>query len=211
MRDARIVGIDRGGDEVGERHVGDEAAALIHLQNRLAAFRPMGDAHLAAQDSGIHADVGQRLGERECAAPGRAILTGSGRGATAHVSEALFGRAALVNGSQRQASGEAAGSGPGIHPRQFVGHQGQGQVLRTGDESTLFGFEKDGGDAGFVEGLQQSGLFRGPLMRIARAGGHQPRYWPARHGASRLHEHLEVVSVGETPQDLAHVVAGEGA
>ena len=30
--DARIVGVDGGGDEVGEGDVGDEAAALVHLQ-----------------------------------------------------------------------------------------------------------------------------------------------------------------------------------
>ncbi len=44
--DARIVGIHGGGHEVGEAHVGDEAAALFHLQNRLFAVFPLGDATL---------------------------------------------------------------------------------------------------------------------------------------------------------------------
>ena len=31
--DARVVGVDGGGDEIGEAHVGDEAAALVDLQH----------------------------------------------------------------------------------------------------------------------------------------------------------------------------------
>ena len=48
-------------------------------------------------------------------------------------------------------------------------------------------------------------------MGIARAVGDEPGDRAARHGAGGLHQHLQVVTVGETPQDLADVVAGEGA
>ena len=81
--DARVVGVDRGGDKVGEGDVGDEAAALVHLQHRLLAVFPLGNAHFAAQHAGVDADVGDGLGEREGAAPGLAVFAGlrrSGRG-----------------------------------------------------------------------------------------------------------------------------------
>ena len=68
--DARVVGFHRRRDEVGEPHVGDEAAALLHLQHGLFAFLPFGHAHLAAEHAGIDADVRDGLGEAERAAPG---------------------------------------------------------------------------------------------------------------------------------------------
>ena len=56
---------------------------------------------------------------------------------------ALLGRAALVDGGQRQASGQAAGGGAGIHPGQFESHQGQRQVLGAGDEAALLRVHED--------------------------------------------------------------------
>ena len=58
---------------------------------------------------------------------------------------------------------------------------------------------------------QQRLLLRRPLVGVAGARGHQPGHRPARHGADGLHEHLQVVAVGEAPHDLADIVAGQGA
>ncbi len=124
---------------------------------------------------------------------------------------ALLGRAALVDGRERQAAGQAAGGGAGIHPGEFEGHQGQRQVLGALDEAALGGIHEDAGDAGFVEGLQQRLLLGRPVVRVARARRHQAGDRSARHGADGLHQHLEIVTVGEAPQDLADIVAGQGA
>ena len=59
--------------------------------------------------------------------------------------------------------------------------------------------------------LQQCLLLGGPLVRVARARGHQPGHRSARHGADGLHQHLQIVTVGETPQNLPDIVAGQGA
>ncbi len=50
-----VVGFDGGRDDVGETHVGDEAAAFVHLQQRFPALLPFGDAHFARQHAGLHA------------------------------------------------------------------------------------------------------------------------------------------------------------
>ena len=124
---------------------------------------------------------------------------------------ALFGRAALMDGREREASGQAAGGGSGIHPRELEGHQGEGQVLGPFDEAALGRVHEHAGDAGFVEGLEQR-LFVGcPLVGIAGAGGDEAGHRSSRHGADGLHQHLEVVTIGEAPQNLADVVAGQGA
>jgi len=48
-------------------------------------------------------------------------------------------------------------------------------------------------------------------MRVAGARCHQPCHRAARHGADGLHEHLQIVAIGEAPQDLADIVSGQGA
>ena len=58
---------------------------------------PFDDADLSGQNAGLDADVGDRLGETEGAAPGLAVLAGLGGGAEAQVCIALLGGAALVD------------------------------------------------------------------------------------------------------------------
>ena len=137
---------------------------------------------------------------------------GCGRRGAAHVVVALLGRAALVDGRQRQASGQAAGGRAGIHPGQLEGHQRQRQILRPGDEAALLGSMKTRGDAGFVEGLQQLGLVA-PSTRAccARRAATRRATGPRATARDGLHQHLQIVAVGEAPQDLADVVAGQGA
>ncbi len=117
--DARVVGIDRRGDEVGEAHVGDKAAALVHLQHRLFARLPIRNLDLAAQNTGLDAYVGDRFGQAECAAPWLAVFARLRRSAAAHVVSALFIGAALMNRRKRQESRQAAGGRAGIHPCQL--------------------------------------------------------------------------------------------
>ena len=95
--DPVITGIDSGRDEVGERHVGDEAAALVHVQDRLLAFLPLLHRHLAAQYSRIHSHVGDRLGQREGASLYLAILARLRRRKSLHVLRLLLLRAPLVD------------------------------------------------------------------------------------------------------------------
>ena len=116
-----------------------------------------------------------------------------------------------MDGRKRQAAGQAAGGGAGIHPGQLEGHQRQRQVLGPFDEAALVGVHEDAGDAGFVEGLEQGLLFGGPFVGVAGACGYQAGHRAARHGAHGLHQHLQVVAVGEAPQDLADIVARQGA
>ena len=99
---------------------------------------------------------------------------------------------------------------PGIHPGKFEGDQGQRQVLGPFDKAAVFGVQEGGGDAALVEGRQQAGLFGRPLVGVARALGDQPGDRAARHGAGGLDEHGQVITVGEAPHDLAHVVPGQG-
>ena len=54
-------------------------------------------------------------------------------------------------------------------------------------------------------------LSGGPLVGVAGARCHQPCHRPARHGADGLHQHLQIVTIGEAPQDLADIVSGQGA
>src|SRR5271166_2632318 len=82
--DARVVGVHRGGDKVGEGDVGDEASALVDLEPGLFAVWPLGDAELAAQHAGVDAHVWDGLSQGEGATPGLAGLirfcwTGLGR------------------------------------------------------------------------------------------------------------------------------------
>ena len=73
------------------------------------------------------------------------------------------------------------------------------------------GVHEDAGDAGFVEGLEQGVLLGRPFVSVACACGYQAGDRPARDGANRLHQHLQVIAVREAPQDLPDVVAGQGA
>ena len=147
----------------------------------------------------------------EGAAPGLAILAGLGGGAAGHIVVALLLGAAFVDGGKRQAPGQAAGSGAGIHPGQLEGDQSQGEVLRPLDETALAGVHEDAGDAGFVEGLEEGVLLGGPFVGVAGALGYEAGDRAARDGANGLHQHLQVIAVGEAPQDLPDVVAGQGA
>ena len=207
----RVVGLDGRGDEVGEAHVGDEAAALLHLEEGLLPLFPLGHAHLAAEHAGFDAHIGEGLGEAERAAPGFAVLAGLGGGAEAHVVRLLFGGAALVDRAEGEAAGEASGGGAGVDPGEFESDQGQGQVLGALDEAAFLGVHEDGRDAGLVEGIEERVLFGRPVVGVAGAGGDELGYRPAGDGARRLDQHLEVEAVGKTPQDLAHVIAGKRA
>ncbi|KAF5038846.1 hypothetical protein DSECCO2_550040 [anaerobic digester metagenome] len=206
--DARVGGVHGHGGEIGEVHARDEAAALVDLEHGLLAFLPGIDSHLADEHAGVHADVGQGLGQAERAAPGGLVR---GRGAQAHVVVALFGGAALVDGRQGQVARQGAGGRAGVHPGQFEGDQGQGHVLGPLDEAALVRVEEDGGDAGLVEGGEQLVFLLVPFVGVARALGHQPGDQSPRHGAGGLDGHLEVEAVRETPHDLPDVVARKGA
>ena len=207
--DARIGAVDGGGREVGEAHVGDEAGALVYLEHRLFALRPLRHADLAAEQAGLDADVGQRLGEAEGAAPDLPLLAGLRRHAARHVGIALRLGAALVDGREREVAGEAAGGGAGIDPGQFVGDESEHEVLGALDEAALLRIHEAGRDAGLVERLQQAGLLRRPVMTVAGARGHQAGHDTAGHGSGRLDQHLEVIPVLIAPHDLAHIVAGQ--
>ena len=174
-----IVRIHGGGDDVGETHVGDEAAALLHLQHRLAAVLPFGDAHLAGEHAGFDADERNRLGERERGADLLAVFAGLQRRGVGDIFRALLRRAALVNRRQAEIAREAAGGRAGIHPRQFKRDQRQRQIFRPGDEPALLRVEERGGDAALVEVLEQAVFLRRPLVRVAPAVGDE-RGRPAR-------------------------------
>ncbi len=197
--DARIVGVDGGGDEVGEGDAGDEAAALVDLQQRLLAVFPLGDAQLAAQHAGVDADVGDGLGEREGAAPGLAVFTGLRRSGERLVAGDLLRRAALVDGREREKSGQAGGGRAAIDPGQLKGREAEREILGPDDEAAFFRLHEGRGDAGAVEGVEHLVLGRGPLVGVALAGGHQAGHRAARHAARRLHQHLQVEPVGKTP------------
>jgi hypothetical protein len=46
-------------------------------------------------------------------------------------------------------------------------------------------------------------------MSVALTGGHQARHGSPRHAAGRLNQHLQIETVGKTPQNLAHSVPRE--
>ena len=164
---------------------------------------------LAAEHAGIDADVGDGLGEGEGAAPGLAVFTRLRRGGEGHVAGDLLLGAALVDGREGEEAGQAGGGRAAIDPGQFKGGQREGEVLGAGDEAALFRLHEGGGDAGAVEGFEHLGLGGGPLVGVALAGGDQARDRSAGHAAGGLHEHLQVVAVGEAPKDLAHRVSRE--
>ena len=117
-----------------------------------------------------------------------------------------------MDGRERQASGQAAGGGAGIHPGQLEGHQRQRQVLGALDEAAVLGVHEDGGDAGIRRRPGAAPAFRAVHSCVLRAPSATSRATgPRATRARRLHQHLQIVAVGEAPQDLADVVAGQGA
>ena len=100
--DALVARVDGSGHEVRESDVGDEAAALLHLQYGFFAGFPFGDAQLTVEHAGVHTDVRDRLGQAESAAPRLAILTRLRRSREFHVTILLFWSAAFVNRSERK-------------------------------------------------------------------------------------------------------------
>jgi hypothetical protein len=77
------------------------------------------------------------------------------------------------------------------------------------DESPLLGVQGHGGDAGLIERGEKLRLLVVPLVGISPPRGDEPRHRAPRHQASGLHEHLQVVAVGEAPENLTHFVAGK--
>ena len=130
--------------KLAKRNVGDEPAALVHLQQGLFAVVPFGHAHLAAQHAGIDADVGDGLGE----ARRRARACDLRRAAEAQrgsCSVRLLGRAALMDRREGQESGEARRRGSAIDPCQLEGRKRQREILGPGDEAAFFRLHEDRG------------------------------------------------------------------
>ena len=48
-------------------------------------------------------------------------------------------------------------------------------------------------------------------MVAASAGGDQAGYRTTGYLTSCLHQHVQVITIGKAPQDLAHVIPGEGS
>ena len=188
--DARVVGVHRGGNKIGERNAGNEAAALVHLEHRFLAVFPIGDAHFAAHHAGVDAHVRNGLGQREGAAPGLAVFTRLRRSGELLVAGDLLQCAALVNGREREKSCQARGRRAAIDPREFKGRETEREILGSDDEAALFGLHEGRGDARTVEGVEHFILGRGPLVRIAFAGRHHAGHGSARHAARRCHKHL---------------------
>ena len=178
------------------------------MQDGLLALFPGINTHLAGQNAGIDADIGNRLGQGKGTAPGGAVR---GRGAQGHVMVALLGGAAFVDGRQGQVVGERAGGCAGIDPGQLKGHQGQGHIFGAFDKAPLMRVQEDGCDAGFVEGFEQRILLLGPFVGVAHAvGDHAGDHAPG-HAAGRLDGHLEIEAIGVAPHNLPDIVAREGA
>ena len=208
----RVVGINGGGDEVGEAHVGDEAAALFHLQQRLLPVLPFGDAHLAASMPVSTPTKGIGSVRQKAPRQWRAVLAGLGGAAQRHVVGALLGGAALVNGRQAEASGQAAGGRAGIHPGQLEGDQRQREVLRARRGSRPVRRVHEDAvmpDSSKACSKRPSSAVHSWVLRAPC--GHQPGHRAARDGAGGLHQHLQVVAVGKAPQNLADVVVGQRA
>ena len=187
-----VVGLDGGGDDIGETHVRDEAAALVHLQQRFLPVLPFGDAHFAGQHAGFDADERNRFGQGEGGAHLFAVFPGLERGGVGNVFGALLRRAALVNRRQAKIARQAACGRARVHPGQLKRDQRQRQVLRPGDEPAVFRIQESRRDAAFVEVRQETGFCRRPFVRIAAAVGDQPGDRPARDPARSLHQHLQI-------------------
>ena len=112
-------------------------------------------------------------------------------------------------GASARHPGEAAGGGSGVNPRELKRGQRQRQVLRSSEVAALFRIHEHRGDAGLVEGVEQRRFFGGPFMGAAKTLGDESRHWAACHLTGGLHQHLQVVTVGKTPKNLANVVVGQ--
>ena len=119
--DAGIFRHDGGGDEVGEGDVGNEASALVDLQQGFFAGVPIGNADASAQHAGVNADVGNGLSETEGTAPGFSVFAWLRRGGEGLVAGDLLPGAALVNGGEGEEAGEACGGGSAIDPGELKG------------------------------------------------------------------------------------------
>ena len=95
--DAFVVGVHRGADKIGERHVRDEPPALLNVEHRLFAVVPFSDAHSSGEHARIHPDERKRLGQGECAPVVLPIFARLGGYGAAHVLGALLRSAALVD------------------------------------------------------------------------------------------------------------------
>ncbi len=82
--------------EVGEGHVGDEAAALLDVQDRLFSVAPLLHRHSAAQHAGVDPHVGDRFGQGERPPPDLTPLARLGRRGPTHVILSLLGRPLLA-------------------------------------------------------------------------------------------------------------------
>ena len=184
------------------------------MQQRFVAIFPIRHAHFAGEHSGLDADKRNRLGQRKRRADLFARFARLERRGTADIFLALLRRAAFVNRREAKIARQTAGGRAGIHPREFKREQRERQIFRPGDESALLRVQRRGGDAAFIVVLEQAVFFRRPFVRVAPARRHEPRDRSARHAARGLHEHVEFVTVGKTPHDLADVVGrqrGEAA
>ena len=208
--DALVGGIDGGGDDVGERHAGNETGAFVDVQEWLLALFPLGHARLAAEHPGLDARKRDRLGQRERGADLAAVLAGLERRGHPHVMSDLLGRAAFVDWRKAQIAGQTAGGRPGIHPSELEGDQRHREILGPFDEAALFGIERCRSDAALVVNRHLGRFQLGPLVGIARPLGDHAGDRPARYAAGGLHEHGEVIALVEAPQDLADAISGKG-
>ena len=208
--DALVIGADRSGYKIGKGNAGDKTAALIHLQPGLLAVLPLGHAQLAVQHAGVHAHIRHGLGEREGSAPRLAVFSRLRGCRQLFVVRYLLGSSALVNRRKSQKSRQAPGGRAAIHPGQLKGSQAERQILWPNDKAAFFRLHKGSRNAGGVELVHHGGFGGRPLMRVALARCHQPRHGAARHTARRLHQHLQVKTVGKAPLNLPHCIARQG-
>ena len=103
----------------------------------------------------------------------------------------------------------AVAAPPSTHA-ELVGSQAQREILGADDESALFRLHESRRDSGAVEGVHHLVFARGPLVGVALAGGNQARHGAPRHAARRLHQHLQVKTVGVAPENLPHRIPREG-
>ena len=207
--DARVTGVHRGGEHVGDGHVGQEATALLDVQHRLLTLFPTGHGDAAAEHAGIHADVGQRLGEGEGGAPRLTVFAGLRRGTGAHILLALLGRPLLDDRAEAEIVDQAGGGGAAVNPGEFKGEQAQREVARPLDDAAVLHVEPRRRDARLVKRLIETVLAFGPLVRRAFAVRNQAGHEAAGHGTGAHHGHLNVVPVSVAPHDLANLVAGQ--
>ena len=170
--DALVARVHRRRNEIGEPDIGDEAAALFHLQDWLFARLPFHNAQLSIEHARVHANIGNWLSQAECTAPRFAIFAGLGRRGQLHVMPLLFGSTTLVNWSQRQATGQTRRCRAAIHPSEFKRHQCESQVLGTRKQSAVLRIHEHSRNAGAIKGIEEHSFFRSPVMGIAAAAGH---------------------------------------